>query len=99
MGSNMAARYKESSGEVKDEAIMSEGSGTRPSCFFAKEPFFTPSICRSIHHTPGIPNIIQRIAFLDSEPSGNHWRMRKYVMETVAKNGNLKKNRKICRMM
>lgn len=44
IGSKMAARYSESIGEVKDDAIMFEGSGTLPSCFFAREPFFTPSI-------------------------------------------------------
>ena len=77
IGSKMAAKYKESIGDVKEDAIISEGSGTRPSRFFAKEPFFTPSICRSIHHTPGMPSIIHNIAFLSSEPRGNHCRKRK----------------------
>ena len=44
IGSNIAARYKESIGEVKEDAMMSEGCGTLPSCFFAREPFLTPSI-------------------------------------------------------
>lgn len=99
MGSNIAARYSESSGDVKDEAIISHGSGTRPSCFFAREPFFTPSICKSIHHTPGIPSIIQRMAFLTSEPSGNHCRTTKYAKDTVTKKGSLNRNRNICMMM
>lgn len=44
MGSKIAARYSESMGEVKDDAMILVGSGTLPSCFFAREPFFTPSI-------------------------------------------------------
>ena len=95
MGSKMAARYRESMGEVNDDAMTFEGWGTRPSCFFASDPFLTPSICRSIHHIPGMPSIIQSIAFFGSEPSGNHCRKRKYVVETVTKNGNLKRNRNI----
>jgi hypothetical protein len=95
IGSKMAARYKESTGEVKEDAIIFDGSGTLPSCFFANEPFFTPSICRSIHHIPGIPNIIHNIAFFTSDPSGNHWRKRKYAVAIVTKKGNLKRNRKI----
>jgi len=94
MGSNMAARYRESMGDVKEDAMMSEGPGTRPSCFFANEPFLTPSIWRSIHHMPGIPNIIHNIAFLNRDPRGNHCRKRKYVVVIVTKNGNLKRKRK-----
>lgn len=44
MGSNIAAKYKESSGDVKEEAMISPGSGTRPVCPFARDPFLTPSI-------------------------------------------------------
>jgi len=77
MGSNIAARYRESIGEVKHDAIISPCCGTRPWCFFASEPFLTPSICKSIHHMPGIPSIIHRIAFLTNDPSGNHCRNRK----------------------
>lgn len=57
--------------------MISPGSGTRPVCFLASEPFRTPSIWRSIHHTPGIPSIIHSIAFLNSEPRGNHCRAKK----------------------
>ena len=64
-------------GDVKEDAITLEGSGTLPSCFFAREPFFTPSICKSIHHMPGIPSIIHSMAFLNSDPRGNHCRKRK----------------------
>ena len=77
IGSKIAAKYRESIGEVKDDAMIFDGSGTLPSCFLARDPFFTPSICRSIHHMPGIPNIIHSIAFLNREPSGNHCRNRK----------------------
>lgn len=77
IGSNIAARYRESIGLVKELAIMFPGRGTLPSCFCASEPFFTPSICRSIHQIPGIPRIIHNTAFLKSEPSGNHCRKRK----------------------
>jgi len=95
IGSKMAARYNESIGDVKEDAITFEGSGTRPSCFFASEPFLTPSICRSIHHMPGMPNIIHSMAFLTSDPSGNHCRNRKYVVAIVIKKGNLNRNKKI----
>ncbi len=77
MGSKMTAKYRESIGDVKEDAMTSAGSGTRPSGFFAREPFLTPSICRSIHHKLGMPNIIHSIAFLKSDPSGNHCRKRK----------------------
>lgn len=96
IGSNIAARYRESMGDVKDDAIMSEGSGTRPSCFFANEPFLTPSIWRSIHHIPGMPSINHSIAFLNRGPRGNHCRNKKYVVDTQMKNGNLKRKRKMC---
>lgn len=91
----MAARYNESIGDVNEDAMISPGCGTFPSCFLANEPFFTPSICRSIHHIPGIPNIIHNIAFLNSEPRGNHWRNKKYVVATQMSNGNLNRKRKI----
>lgn len=95
IGSKMAARYRESIGDVNEDAMTFEGSGTRPSCFFAKEPFLTPSICKSIHHIPGIPRIIQSMAFFTSDPRGNHCRKMKYVDATVRKKGSLKRNRKI----
>lgn len=93
MGSKMAARYSESIGEVKEDAITSGGCGTLPSCFCASEPFLTPSICNTIHHMPGMPSIIQSIAFFTRDPSGNHCRNKKYVTEMVRKNGNLKRKR------
>jgi len=77
IGSNIAARYRESMGEVKEDAMMFDGCGTLPSCFFAREPFLTPSIWRSIHHMPGIPSIIHSIAFFNNDPSGNHCKTRK----------------------
>ena len=77
IGSKIAARYSESMGEVNEDAITFEGWGTRPSCFFARDPFLTPSICKSIHHIPGIPSIIHSMAFFGNEPSGNHCRKRK----------------------
>ena len=40
-------------------------------------PLRTPSICRSIHHTPGTPSMDHRQAFLPSEPIGSHWRTMK----------------------
>ena len=95
-GSNIAARYSASMGDVEEDAIMLPGNGTLPSCFVASDPFLTPSICKSIHHIPGIPSIIQSIAFFKRIPSGNHWRKRKYVVETVKKKGNLNKKRNIC---
>lgn len=77
IGSKIAARYRESMGLVNELAMTFPGCGTLPSCFCAREPFFTPSICRSIHHIPGIPRIIHNTAFLNNDPSGNHCRNRK----------------------
>ena len=77
IGSNIAARYRASIGDVEDDAMTLDGEGTRPSCFLASDPFLTPSICRSIHQIPGVPNIVHSIAFLKSDPSGNHCSMRK----------------------
>jgi len=95
IGSNIAAKYRESIGDVKEEAITSGGCGTLPSCFFASEPFLTPSICKTIHHMPGIPSIIHSSAFFTSDPRGNHCRKRKYVTEMAMKKGNLKRKRKM----
>lgn len=95
IGSKIAARYRESIGEVNDAAIILEGPGTLEA-WDARLPFLTPSICKSIHQMPGIPNIIHRKAFFASEPSGIHCRTRKYVVAMVMKKGNLRMKRKMC---
>ena len=95
IGSKIAARYKESMGDVKDEAIMLDGAGTRCAFPLASDPFLTPSICRSIHQIPGIPSISHNKAFFASDPSGSHWRKTKYVMVTVKKIGSFRMNKKI----
>lgn len=89
----MAARYKASIGEVLDDAMMLFSWGSRAlflfrdllllvwdTCrmtIFQPYPFLTPSICRSIHHIPGTPNIDHKAAFFPSTPIGSHCRMRK----------------------
>jgi hypothetical protein len=41
-------------------------------------PFFTPSICKSIHQIPGMPKMHHNDAFLPSTPMGIHCSTRKY---------------------
>lgn len=95
IGSKMAARYSESMGDVNEEAIMLEGPGTRWALPLARDPFLTPSICRSIHHIPGMPRIIHNMAFFASEPRGIHCRKRKYDVATVRKKGSFRANKKM----
>ncbi len=40
-------------------------------------PFFTPSICKSIHHMPGTPSMSHREAFFPREPIGSHCNTKK----------------------
>jgi hypothetical protein len=70
-GSKMAARYKQSIGDVNDEAMMLPGLGKRSWCF-ASDPLLTPSICRSTHQIPGIPSIVHKAAFFIKEFTGSH---------------------------
>ncbi len=42
-------------------------------------PFFTPSICKSTHHTPATRRIVHRPAFLPPEPIGSQASRRKYA--------------------
>jgi hypothetical protein len=95
MGSKMAARYRESMGDVNDEAITLEGAGSLFAFPLPNDPFLTPSICRSIHQIPGVPNISHRMAFFASDPRGNHCRKRKYEVVKVKNIGNLRMNKKI----
>lgn len=98
----MAARYKASIGELQDEAMIEPAFGSRAECC-ARDlsmsvlvalvtpndayPFFTPSICKSIHHIPGIPNIHHSDAFLPNTPNGRNWKNEKYAMLKKSRSG------------
>lgn len=88
IGSNIAARYSASIGDVCEDAITVLGPGRRLLLDFARDlvtnksdfapkpkaikiayPRLTPSICKSIHHMPGIPRISHSAAFLAKLPS------------------------------
>jgi hypothetical protein len=40
-------------------------------------PLRTPSICKSTHHTPGMPAINHSAMYLTAWPTGNHSRKQK----------------------
>ena len=60
-------------------------------------PFFTASICKSTHQSPGVPIINHRAAFLPNDPMGSHCTTRKYVASKEKNIGSRKQKRKICR--
>lgn len=88
IGSNIAARYTASIGEVKDDAMTDPGTGRRAFCCLESDlppsalseytapvpthPFLTPSTWRSIHQILGTPRMHHRDAFLPSDPIGSH---------------------------
>ena len=63
-------------------------------CVVYRYPRFTPSTCRSTHHTPGIPSINHNAQYLIVRPSGTHSSTVKYNVETPSKNGRRKRKRK-----
>lgn len=102
MGSNMAARYSGSIGDVLEEAMMEPSCGnlsveeltvlesvsTDSSRPHRRHyPRLTPSIWRSIHHMPGVPIIDHSAAFLPIAPMGSHCRKRKYDRLNARRNG------------
>lgn len=50
-------------------------------------PLLTPSICRSTHHTPGMPMRSHSAQYLKVFPIGIHSRKQKYRIETLIKRG------------
>lgn len=93
MGSKIAARYNASIGEALEDAITLPGRGSR-AVFWDRDPLFTPSICRSIHHMPGTPSMDHKDAFLPRLPIGNHCRKKKYPRVTVNSDGTRTMNKK-----
>jgi hypothetical protein len=50
-------------------------------------PFLTPSICKSIHHMPGIPRMHHNEPFLPTMPIGIHCSTRKYEIVNMSSKG------------
>lgn len=89
-------------GDVLDEAIIEPSCGnlsvdeltvlqpvsvdSSRSCHVSY-PLLTPSICRSIHHMPGVPIMDHRAAFLPIAPIGSHCRKKKYDRLNARRSG------------
>ena len=58
-------------------------------------PLFTPSTCRSTHHTPGMLSISHSAPYLIALPIGTNSSTAKYSIDTLSRSGRRKKKRVI----
>lgn len=72
------------------------GYGRRPRGVWEREPRRTPSTCRSIHQTPGMPRRHHWLALRRTEPAGRNWTRVSQRIQKVARRGMRRVKRKRC---
>ena len=84
-----------SNGLVQFAAMIVPASGREP-FRLNRLPLLTPSTCKSIHHTPGMPSKHHWFAFRRRPPAGSHCMRESQTIQAKMRSGSRRLTRKIC---